>query len=447
MRQVSFDGPIEERMPTRQKTLWNPLCGWLSSRALAPLCVLVLSILAFRNGVDVTDRGAIPDADFFTQLYYSLGLFVLGGMDLGTPTGGPLAWRVVLWTMYFMAPTIAAVTVVEGLWRTFRPWLTTHWPWRRHVVIAGAGHAATACVDLIRARYPRVTLLIVERQREDSHWNRLQGKPNVHLIHGDVTDPMLLGQLHLQSARAMFLLTDNEFANIEVATRIRDAVVHPKAATLPLLVRVSNLTLLAAAQPLMSDTTVLVNLHQGVAKNFHRSCAEHMRETQGRDVLCLAGFGRFSKTFLRCFLTDESSRELRQVHIIDPHADLCWAQFADTLDHKSRGALESKLALHSGHVEDPRVWTTLLDDQTFTEEEALSPDNLVVVLATSSYEKNLQTALVLRAKMPRAFLAVRTFERSAFSERVAQSQEIVVVYAADELKERISAHWLPRLGL
>jgi len=409
--------------------------------------VLVLSILAFRSGVDVSDRGAIPDADFFTQLYYSLGLFTLGGMDLGTPTGGPMAWRTVLWVMYFMAPTIAAVTVVEGLWRTFRPWLTTHWPWRRHVVIAGAGRTAAACVDVIRERYPRVPVLIVERHRDRSHWHQLRMKPHVHMIHGDITDSTLLAQLCLHRARALLLLTNNEFANIEVAARIQDGHVHPKATHLPMLVRVSDLTLLDAAKPLMSDQTSLVNLHQGVATNFHRACADHMRETQGDDVLVLAGFGRFSQTFLRCFLTDRSTREFRQVHVIDRDADLCWAQFANTLDREARGLLESKLALHSGEIRDPRMWHQLLEDQGITEGQEPGTQNLVVVLATSSYEHNLQTALVLRASLPDAFVAVRTFERSAFSLRVAESQQITVVYAADELKQRVSKHWLPQLGL
>lgn len=434
-------------MTPHRTPLWNPLCDWMVSRAFAPVCVLTLTILAFQQGVDVSDRGPISDTDFLTQLYYGLGLFTLGGMDLGTPTGGPDFWRAVLWATYFLAPTIAAITVIEGLWRTLRPWLTTHWPWRKHVVIAGAGRVTSACVDALLERYPRRAILVIERHQDDSHWARLQAKPNVYMIRGDITDPSLLSRLRLHKARAMLLLTDNEFANIEVTARLRSALIHPGATDLPLLVRVSDLTLLEAAQPLMTEATVLVNLHQGVATNFHQICARHMQQTQGEDALVLAGFGRFSQTFLRCFLNDDSSKEIRHLHLFDQNADLCWAQFADSLDRQARGQLEAKLTLHTGEVRDPRVWNEVLEREAMLEETAQGAHNLVVVLATSDYAQNLQTALVLRSRLPRAFLAVRTFDRSAFSTQVAQSQDIMVVYADDELKERIAEHWFPQLGL
>ena len=81
------------------------------------IMVLSISILAFRNGVNVSDRVDIPDRDLITQLYYSIGLFTLGGMDLGMPTGGPIFWQRALALMYFVAPALAAFTVIEGFWK------------------------------------------------------------------------------------------------------------------------------------------------------------------------------------------------------------------------------------------------------------------------------------------------------------------------------------------
>ena len=71
----------------------------------------------------------------------------------------------------------------------------------------------------------------------------------------------------------------------------------------------------------------------------------------------------------------------------------------------------------------------------------------MVTLATSDYALNLQASLTLRARLPDAFIAVRTFDHSAFSAQVAESQDIMVVYAADELKERIAHNWFPQMGL
>jgi len=417
------------------------------SRALFPVVIIACTVLAFRNGVGVSDRGVLSEGHLLTQVYYALGLFALGGMDIGTPVGGPVFWRRVLWAMYFLAPTVAAVTVLEGIWRSMRPWLTTRWLWRKHVVVAGAGLVAAACVDALAKRLPRTEILVVERQPDRSHWARLQAKSNVYIIRGDITDPVLLGQLRLHKARAMLLLTDDEFANIEVASKIRTAEVHHEATALPLLVRVSNLTLLEAARTLMTQTTTMVNLHQGVATNFHAICARHMRETPGGDTLVLAGFGRFSRTFLRCFLSDESSRDVQHLHIVEREPELCWAQFAESLDGGLRAELEAKLTLHAGDIRDPRLWSAVLSGGNENDGEALQPKNLSIALATSDYALNLQTALVLRARLPESFVAVRTFERSTFGAQVAAARDIVVVYAADELNDRIHNHWFPRVGL
>ena len=434
-------------MTPHRTRFWNPLCEWILSRAFAPACVLTLTILAFQQGVDVSDRGPISDTDFLTQLYYGLGLFALGGMDLGTPTGGPESWRSILWAMYFLAPAIAAITFLEGLWRTLRPWFTTRYPWRNHLVIAGAGRVAVACVDESLKRYPRRAILVIEPREDHPSWSRLEALPNVHMIRGDITDSSLLSHLRLHKAKALLLLTNNEFANIEVTARLRGGLIHAGATDMPLMVRVSDLTLLKAAQPLMTKETLLVNVHQGVATNFHEISARQMLQTQGGDALVLAGFGRFSQTFLRCFLTDDSSREIIHIHVIDQNVDLSWAQFADTLERESRAHLEAKLSLHTGDVRDPRVWSQVLESESMLESTSPSAHNLVVTLATSDYALNLQASLTLRSRLPDAFIAVRTFDHSAFSAQVAESQNIMVVYAADELKERIAHNWFPRMGL
>src|SRR4051812_19144077 len=77
--------------------------------------VYLLAVFAFRAGVEVSARQGVPDMGLFAQLYYAGGLFILGGMDLGTPSGGPHVARVLLWTTYFAAPLITTSTVLEGL--------------------------------------------------------------------------------------------------------------------------------------------------------------------------------------------------------------------------------------------------------------------------------------------------------------------------------------------
>ena len=45
-----------------------------------------MGMAGIRAGVELSERPGIPYADPMTQLYYVLGLFVFGGLDLGVPT-------------------------------------------------------------------------------------------------------------------------------------------------------------------------------------------------------------------------------------------------------------------------------------------------------------------------------------------------------------------------
>ena len=48
-------------MSPRPTAAWRPINEWLFSRAVLPVCILAWTILAFREGVGVSDRDAVPD--------------------------------------------------------------------------------------------------------------------------------------------------------------------------------------------------------------------------------------------------------------------------------------------------------------------------------------------------------------------------------------------------
>ena len=86
-------------------------------RSAAALFFFLSAMVGFYLGVAVSERPDVTTAGLLTRAYYSLSLFVVGGVDLGTPTGGPLAGRVLLWLSYFGAPVLAASTLIEALLR------------------------------------------------------------------------------------------------------------------------------------------------------------------------------------------------------------------------------------------------------------------------------------------------------------------------------------------
>ena len=53
------------------------------------VALIYLGLVAFANGVGLTERPDVAKRPL-EQIYYILGLFVVGGLDLGMPVGGPM---------------------------------------------------------------------------------------------------------------------------------------------------------------------------------------------------------------------------------------------------------------------------------------------------------------------------------------------------------------------
>ncbi|MFB3077698.1 MAG: hypothetical protein ACE1Y4_06785, partial [Lysobacterales bacterium] len=75
-----------------------------SLRLLGTAAVIVLALGAFAAGVGTTGIPDMGSESLAGWLYFAGGLFIFGGLDLGTPIGGPLPARIALWIAYFLAP-------------------------------------------------------------------------------------------------------------------------------------------------------------------------------------------------------------------------------------------------------------------------------------------------------------------------------------------------------
>ena len=74
------DSPADQPFNRTTKTL----LGW---RWLAVALIFVFGLTAFASGVALTERPDVTTAPLLERIYYILGLFVVGGLDLGMPTG------------------------------------------------------------------------------------------------------------------------------------------------------------------------------------------------------------------------------------------------------------------------------------------------------------------------------------------------------------------------
>ena len=257
--------------------------------------VFVMTVLALAVGVVTTERTGIGEESWLAWIYYAGSLFVFGGVDLGVPTGGPVAGRVLLWTAYFLAPTITTTAVAEAFLKLVRP----RWFRRRlidHVVIVGGGQIGRLYVNAVRSLDPGREILLADESDVSDEF------PDVESVKLAGTQASVLEALQLERAAGLVLVTPADLVNLELAWSARSA--HPN---LRIAAHVGDLALLRPVERAAKGVGTLegFNTHQVTAAYLYQiHLALHFESTAYRDVVVLAGFGRFGQTILELLLAE-----------------------------------------------------------------------------------------------------------------------------------------------
>ncbi|NND66700.1 MAG: potassium transporter TrkA, partial [Halioglobus sp.] len=391
---------------TDQQFLW---------RGVFALLLILLGVIAFESGVSVSERPEIVDSDLLTKTYYSLSLFVISGVDLGTPQGGPLYGRVLLWFCYFGAPILAASTLLEALLRALAP---QSWSLRRlknHVIIAGDGELPLSTLKVLRQHNTKIPVVAVVSSQDELLAAELKQSYGALVVTGDISHEFLIEQLRVREARRVFLLGDNSLRSYEAAAHLIERV--PGIAD-RVVIHCSRLRFMRA----MENTAVakqceIFNTYHLAASGLVRGhLIDQFRETRMRDVVVLAGFGRFGQTILE-ELQKSAIDELDTVAIIDKDAH----RRVLVADEQMQFSGTYRRELFEGDVAHPEMWERVQSAVDIT------GDNTVFVLGTGREEENLRTALWLRRLYPKAMIISRTSKKSLFASQVGQEHNIISI--------------------
>jgi len=166
------------------ETITNKSLGW---RWIAVASLFVLGLGSFAAGVTLSERPFTESDGLAVQIYYILGLFVVGGLDLGVPTGGPVWARGLLWITYFGAPLLTASAVIEAVIRVINPqqWLLRNL--ENHIVIFGSGDLTTSYLRMLRRQSPHDRVIVVDDHFNSIREQELQQRYGVVTIVGDLT--------------------------------------------------------------------------------------------------------------------------------------------------------------------------------------------------------------------------------------------------------------------
>ena len=363
------------------------------------------------------------------RAYYVLGLFVMGGMDLGTPAGGPLYGRALLWIAYFAAPLITASALIEAAVRLVSPLALKVRPYRDHVVLGGAGRLTMLYVSRLRAERPRGTVVVVERNPSHHAIAELRDVYRAIVIVGDVTSDAVLGRLRLDECRRALFLTGDDFVNLDAAAK----VLHMAPALAGRLVaHVSDLGFMRqTAESSVARGCEIFNGHESAAVVLVRDhLLARFRSTPTRDFVVLAGFGRFGQTVLHQ-LQERARGSFGDVLILDEAA----TRKARAFEERPGFDDDYQYRIVQGDILDPDVWRGVGEA---ARELGRDP---VVVLGTGDDGTNLHAAFLARKEHPTAYLIVRTFRASPFTEQVARETNMEAFDLAGLLQDGMPQAW------
>lgn len=400
-------------------------------RALAFGAVWITGLAGFLSGAGVSERvvsGVVESA------YYALGLFVLGGLDLGTPVGGPLYGRALLWTAYFAAPLITASALIEAAARIISPLTLRIRPLSDHVVMGGAGRLTMLYVKKLRQRDRRRTIVVVERTPNHPSLAELRSAYRALILNGDITSDETLRRLRLRHAHRVMLLTGDDFANLDSAAKI---VKLAPALSDRVVVHVANLGFMRdTAESSVARVCEIFNGHEFAAMHLVQThLLQRFLSTPDRDLVVLAGFGRFGQTVLDQ-LQQHAGGRFCSVVIIDEFATRN-ARFFDQQVGFEGGY--GRLVI-DGDLLDAAIW------ERVDEEVRRHGGEPVVIMGSGNDGMNLHAALLVRRQYPLAYVIVRSFRASPFTADIAVESGLQAFSLADLIEAGMPDEWFGHGG-
>lgn len=402
----------------------------LSWRWSAAVILFLCSFCGLLMGVSLSERPDIQSTDVLTKAYYSLGLFVMGGLDIGTPDGGPAMGRWLLWLSYFGSPMLAASTIIEAVVKTISPY---KWRFRRiknHIVVSGSDELVTSYLKQLRKVQPKIPLVVIDIHIDPIREEEFKRRYNAKVIKGDITRSYFLTKLSLNRAKKVLLLGNDNFKNYEAAHKILR--LEPKLQD-KIIIHCNSIRFMRSmADSNVAKKCINFNAYQLAASALvQQHLISHFVHTVPKDVVVIAGFGIFGQTILE-ELQQYASKEIDTIAIIGEDAK----RRIQVADEQLKLDNFCRREIFEGNISHPEVWNQLRSKVDLVNSQP------IIILCTDSVEDNFRTSLWLKGKYPNSMIIARSYLPSKFAENVSEQYDIMSVSINQLVKDNLPKAWM-----
>jgi len=397
-------------------------------RLVLALVFFACAFVGFQSGVVVSERD-LSDADALTNMYYSLGLFILGGMDLGVPVAGPWWGLTLLWLSYFGSPVLTASALVDWVQQV----ISHQDRWLRslddHIIVVGTNDLAVSLLRKVLSYNPGSQVLIVDKEINSVTMQEFRSVFQAQVLEGDVTNDFFLSTIRVKKARQVVLAAESDFENYESASRIleQNPDLGPR-----ILVHCNRLRFLREVEHShVANACHTFNSYNLAARHLVRSqMMAHFHATELLDKVVLAGFGRFGQTILE-ELQETARGEISEIGIIDvdAHRRILVAEEQAQIDS------DVNIQIVEGDIGHPAVWQKM---ESMIDLNTASP---LVLIGTGNDQENLRTGLWLRKHHPNVMVMVRSAQASHFASSLAEQSGIQTFGVSEVIYDSLPNHW------
>ncbi|RKY56007.1 MAG: hypothetical protein DRP96_11750 [Candidatus Neomarinimicrobiota bacterium] len=403
--------------------------------------VTLLACISFLQTDMVSESGA---GRYFEALYYSLTLFIIGGIDIGMPSGGSATVITVLWMCYFLAPllTLGAVyqVIQEKLLSRFSP------RWRNHTVICGLGRNGKLIYDLVKEHSPKShKVIVIEKDENNSRSIFLKKSKTTWWLRDDFSQYSVLRRAGVHRAGCVYITTNQDITNLNTLVCIQRMPDRRKA--LKTFFHLGNLNLhdlwkeSFLKDPMYADVKIF-NGYQAVTKRLYRDWVLQ-REYLDPDgnIFMILGYGRFGQMLFFHLSGDKERKSHDDIVVVAGRMNIDRKQqkFQDAQRQAVMGCF-----IHNpieGDIHSSEVWDMLAGKIRD------SGKNAIIFLCRDGDMENLELAANMKLGGPpelqKATIFCRVYSRTAneindiFEKSITpdQSRDIVVFPMQAELKE------------